>query len=65
MTEIKFRFQRIGIKPAFFSMIIERSFNPNKGTGSESERITPYLGKSCFKISLLRPFEKLFPPTTS
>jgi len=46
-------------------MIIESNFNPNKGTGSESDKITPYLGKRDFNINLLRPLEKLLLPTTS
>lgn len=65
MTEIKFKFQSIVIKAGFFSMIIDNSFKPNRGTGSESESITPYFGKSYFKISLFKPLEKLLLPMTS
>jgi len=53
------------MKAGFFSMIIERSLSPNRGTGSLSDKITPYLGKSCFRIKVLSPLEKLLLQTTS
>jgi hypothetical protein len=53
------------MKAGFFSMMIERSFNPNNGTGSESDRMTPYFGNNCFRMSLFKPLEKLLLPITS
>jgi hypothetical protein len=37
----------------FLSTIIERSFKPNKGIGSISERISPYKLNSFFRMSSL------------
>ena len=55
----------IVIKAGFFSIMIESSLRPNRGTGSLSDRITPYLGNSCLRISVFKPFEKLLLHTTS
>jgi len=65
MTEMRLMLRIIVMKAGFFSMMIERSFSPNKGTGSLSDKITPYFGKSCLSIRVLRPFENELLPITS